>query len=110
MDSTGAPPVPAELGATGNMYVITPHGGDFAQPVEVSIPAPTVTLLPTQQLKLAKARAQWRMGNSHRLDGRRRQAEIEREQLFVLHGRRYHLPAARLPGSAIRIDRHHELW
>jgi hypothetical protein len=55
MDSSGAPPVPAELGATGNMYVITPHGGNFLQPVEVSIPAPTLTLLPTQELKLAKA-------------------------------------------------------
>ncbi len=55
MDSTGAPPVPSDLGATGNMYVITPHGGDFMQPVEVSIPAPTLTLLPTQELKLAKA-------------------------------------------------------
>ncbi len=55
IDSTGAPPVPSELGATGNMYVITPHGGNFTQPVEVSIPAPTLTLLPTQELKLAKA-------------------------------------------------------
>lgn len=55
MDSTGAPPVPADLGAVGNMYVITPHGGVFAQPVEVRIPTPAVTLQPNQLLKLAKA-------------------------------------------------------
>jgi hypothetical protein len=55
MDSTGAPPLPAGLAPAGNVYVITPHGGDFAQPVEVRIPAPAVTLLPTQELKLAKA-------------------------------------------------------
>ena len=55
MDSTGAPVVPAGLVSAGNTYVITPHGGFFAQPVEVRIPAPNVTLLPTQELKLAKA-------------------------------------------------------
>ncbi len=61
MDSTGAPVVPAGLVSAGNTYVITPHGGFFAQPVEVRIPAPNVTLLPTQELKLAKAEqgGQW---------------------------------------------------
>ena len=55
MDSTGAPPLPADLGATGNVYMVTPHGGDFAEPVEVRIPAPAVTLQPNQALKIAKA-------------------------------------------------------
>lgn len=55
MDSTGAPPLPAGLVTAGNTYVITPHGGDFEQPVEVRIPAPTVTLQPNQEFKLAKA-------------------------------------------------------
>ncbi|HEY5809563.1 MAG TPA: hypothetical protein VIT67_16430 [Povalibacter sp.] len=55
MDSTGAPALPEGLTSAGNTYVITPHGGEFRQPVEVHIPAPTVTLLPTQELKLAKA-------------------------------------------------------
>src|SRR5688572_18607039 len=30
MDSTGAPPMPAGLTSAGNIYAITPHGGDFA--------------------------------------------------------------------------------
>ena len=55
MDSTGAPPLPAGLQAAGNVYVVTPHGGNFAQPVDVKIPVPAVTLLSTQVLKLAKA-------------------------------------------------------
>ena len=55
MDSTGAPALPVDLTAAGNTYVITPHGGNFAQAVEVRIPVPAVTLLPTQELKLAKA-------------------------------------------------------
>ncbi len=54
-DSTGAPALPQALVAAGATYVITPHGGEFAQPVEVRIPAPGVTLQPNQELKLAKA-------------------------------------------------------
>ena len=66
MDSTGAPALPAGLTGAGNTYVITPHGGDFAQPVEVRIPAPAVTLLPTQELKLAKAQpgGEWELLDS----------------------------------------------
>jgi len=55
VDSTGAPPVPADFGATGSIYMVTPHGGDFAAPVEVRIPVPSVTLQSTQALKIAKA-------------------------------------------------------
>jgi hypothetical protein len=72
-DSTGAPPLPASLAPAGSMYVITPHGGDFAQPVEVSIPVPSVTLLPTQQLKLAKAQpdGEWEvLADSTVVDGK----------------------------------------
>ena len=54
-DSSGAPALPAELTAAGNMYAITPHGTTFAEPVDIRIPAPGVTLLPNQELKLAKA-------------------------------------------------------
>jgi hypothetical protein len=54
-DSTGAPALPADLTSAGSVYVITPHGGDFLQPVLVHIPAPNVTLQPNQQIKLAKA-------------------------------------------------------
>jgi len=62
VNSTGAPPVPAELGGTGSIYMVTPHGGAFAEEVEVRIPAPAVTLQPNQLLKIAKAEpgdAQW---------------------------------------------------
>lgn len=54
-DSTGAPALPAGLTPSGDMYMVTPHGGSFPVPVRVSIPVPAGTLLPTQQLKLAKA-------------------------------------------------------
>ena len=54
-DSTGAPPVPAGMVTAGSVYVITPHGGHFTSPVEVSIPIAGTSLLPHQQLKLAKA-------------------------------------------------------
>ena len=71
-DSTGAPALPAGLTAAGATYVITPHGGDFAQPVEVRIPAPGVTLQPNQELKLAKAQpgGEWLvLGDSELKDG-----------------------------------------
>jgi len=35
--------------------MVTPHGGDFAEAVEVRIPVPAVTLQPDQALKIAKA-------------------------------------------------------
>lgn len=55
MDSTGAPAMPQGLAAAGNTYVITPHGGEFAEPVEVRIPASSAGLQPNEELKLAKA-------------------------------------------------------
>ena len=73
VDSSGAPPIPAGLTSAGSMYVITPHGGDFQQPVEVNIPVPGVTLLPTQELKLAKAppNGQWEiLADSTIVDGK----------------------------------------
>ncbi len=54
-DSTGAPAIPADLTAAGSMYVITPHGGEFAEGVEVRLPVPNVTLTPFQEFKIAKA-------------------------------------------------------
>jgi Regulator of chromosome condensation (RCC1) repeat/Immunoglobulin I-set domain/ZU5 domain len=71
-DSTGAPALPTGLNAAGATYVVTPHGGDFAQPVEVRIPAPGVTLQPNQELKLAKAQpgGDWLvLGDSQLTDG-----------------------------------------
>ena len=72
MDSTGAPPMPAGLTTAGNMYAVTPHGGDFAQPIAVSIPAPAVTLQPNQQLKLAKAQpnGEWEILETELAEGK----------------------------------------
>jgi hypothetical protein len=55
VDSSGAPAMPTGPIAAGSIYVVTPHGGDFPVPIEVSIPVPAVTLLPTQKLVLGKA-------------------------------------------------------
>ena len=54
-DSTGAPALPSDLTPAGDVYVITPHGGEFFAGVEVRIPAPNVTLQPNQLFKIAKA-------------------------------------------------------
>jgi len=71
MDSSGAPALPRGVGAAGNTYVVTPHGGDFAQPVEVRIPASAAGLLPNQELKLAKAQpgGAWELLDSVLKDG-----------------------------------------
>ena len=37
------------------MYVITPHGGEFGEGVEVRLPVPNVTLTPNQEFNISKA-------------------------------------------------------
>lgn len=72
VDSTGAPPLPANLGATGSVFAVTPHGATFQQPVEVRIPLPGTTLQPTQEFKIAKASpgGEWEiLGDSEGRDG-----------------------------------------
>jgi Tol biopolymer transport system component len=72
-DSTGAPPIPTDLITAGNVYVITPHGGHFTKPVEVSLPVPAVTLQPNQAFMLAKAEpgGSWEiLGDSAVVDGK----------------------------------------
>jgi alpha-tubulin suppressor-like RCC1 family protein len=54
-DSTGAPALPTGLDVAGSYYVVTPHGGEFSEPVRVRLPAPPVALAPNQELMLAKA-------------------------------------------------------
>ncbi len=98
MDSTGAPALPDGLVAAGNTYMVTPHGGAFAQPVEVRIPAPNVTLLPTQELKLAKAQpgGQWLvLGDSVFVDGVL-SAQVDSFSFFVPVTVTYILPLAQL--------------
>jgi len=96
MDSTGAPAVPSGLARAGNTYVITPHGGNFAQPVEVRIPAPTVTLLPTQQLKLAKAQpnGEWEILDDTVISGGVLSAEVSSFSFFMTVVITYTLPIA----------------
>lgn len=53
--AAGAPALPGGIVPKGSTYAITPHGGAFAAPVEVRIPAPEVTLQPNERLLLAKA-------------------------------------------------------
>lgn len=96
MDSTGAPALPTDLTGAGNIYVITPHGGDFAQPVEVRIPAPTVTLLPTQELKLAKAQpnGEWVVLDDSVLDAGVLSADVSSFSFFMPVIINYVLPLA----------------
>ncbi len=98
MDSTGAPPLPAGLAAAGNTYVVTPHGGEFTQPVEVRIPAPNVGLSPNQELKLAKSQpgGEWEvLGESVLRDGAL-VAQVNSFSFFVPVTVTYLLPIAQL--------------
>ena len=107
MDSTGAPPLPAGLAAAGNTFVVTPHGGDFAQPVEVRIPAPNVSLLPNQQLKLAKAQpgGAWEvLGDSVLRDGAL-VAQVNSFSFFIPVTVTYLLPLAQAVPYAVTSTR-----
>ncbi len=102
-DSTGAPALPAGLPSAGATYVITPHGGDFAEPVEVRIPAPGVTLQPNQELKLAKAElgGEWVvLGDSQLVDGVL-SAKVTSFSFFVPVTITYFLPLAQLAPFAV---------
>jgi hypothetical protein len=97
-DSTGAPVVPTGLTNAGSVYVITPHGGEFKQPVKVRIPAPAVTLLPTQQLKLAKAQpnGEWMVLDDTELSGGILSADVRSFSFFMTVIVTYPLPLAQL--------------
>lgn len=105
VDSTGAPPIPEGLTAAGSMYVITPHGGDFRQPVEVSIPAPRVTLLPTQKLVLAKAQpgGQWELLDTELADGKLK-AEVNGFSIFSTFIVNYPLPIFQAEPFAVTME------
>lgn len=97
-DSTGAPALPAGLTNAGSVYVITPHGGEFKQPVEVRIPAPAVTLLPTQELKLAKAQpnGEWMVLDDTELSGGILSADVNSFSFFMTVIITYTLPIAQV--------------
>jgi hypothetical protein len=96
MDSTGAPAMPAGLTAAGNMYVVTPHGGEFPTPIEVSIPAPAVTLLPTQKLMLGKAQpgGEWILLDDTVLADGKLKANVTSFSFFTAFVITYTLPLA----------------
>ncbi|MFL6576343.1 MAG: hypothetical protein ACJ8MR_06990, partial [Povalibacter sp.] len=96
MDSTGAPALPADLTAAGNMYVITPHGGEFSAPVEVRIPAPNVTLQPNQLFKIAKAEqgGEWVVNDNTNLDQGTLSTTVDSFSYFTAVVLTYVLPIA----------------
>lgn len=54
-DGTGAPPLPETVTPAGAVYALTPHGGDFAAHVEVTIPVERRELAANEQLLLVTA-------------------------------------------------------
>lgn len=97
VDSTGAPPVPAALGGTGSIYMVTPHGGAFAEDVEVRIPAPAVTLQPNQLLRIAKAEpgdAEWTILDDTQLVDGKLSAKVRDFSSFMAVVVTYTLPIA----------------
>jgi hypothetical protein len=99
VDSTGAPPVPSDMGGTGNIYMVTPHGGDFAQEVEVRIPVPNVTLQPNQQFKLAKAEpgGEWTILNETEIVDGKLSAKVNSFSFFIGTVVNYLLPIVQQP-------------
>lgn len=85
MDSTGAPVLPSALVAAGNTYVVTPHGGEFAQAAEVRIPVGAVALQPNQVLKLAKAQpgGEWEVLDDSSVQGGVLSAQVGSFSYFV---------------------------
>lgn len=98
-DAAGAPLLPAGLSAAGNTYAITPHGSQFDRPVEVRVPAPTLTLEPDQQLKLAKAQpgGDWLVLGDSRLDQGQLVASVSSFSYFAPVLVRYLAPLTQRP-------------
>ncbi len=85
------------------MYVITPHGGNFANPIEVRIPAPAVTLESNQEFKLAKAQpgGEWVVMADTELDGGMLSIDVDSFSYFMSVVVTYLLPIAQsVPFSA----------
>ena len=57
--SSGAPEVPTFLAPTGQVYEITPHGQQFAQPVTIRFPAPADTNTQAPKLLVASPGGDW---------------------------------------------------
>ncbi len=98
-DSTGAPALPAGLTAAGSTFVITPHGGDFAEGVDVRLPVPSVTLQPNQEFKIAKAQPgeDWIVLEDTHLDEGMLEATVGNFSYFQVVVVTYLVPIAEIP-------------
>ena len=87
------------------MYVITPHGGEFVPSVEVRIPVPNVTLLPTQKLVLAKAQpgGQWELLDTQIVDGKLT-TQVNSFSIFATMVVNYPLPVLQAVPFAVTIS------
>jgi Tol biopolymer transport system component len=105
-DSTGAPAMAADLAPSGSMYMITPHGGDFAEPIEVRIPAPAVTLQPNQLFKLAKAQpgGEWVVLEDTVLDAGALSVRVNSFSFFMPVIVTYLLPIAQVPPLEMSVE------
>ena len=81
------------------MYVITPHGGEFAEAVEVRLPLPTVTLTPYQEFKIAKAQpgGPWVVLEDTVVAEATLSAKVDSFSYFMVVIVTYLLPIAQLP-------------
>lgn len=78
-DGSGAPPLPDIALAAGAVYAITPHGGGFDAPAQVSIPVERRTIAANEQLVLLSAEpgdTQWRVLSAARYDGEKLHAPV----------------------------------
>jgi hypothetical protein len=98
-DSTGSPALPAGLTAAGAMFAITPHGGDFAQGVEVRLPIPSVTLQSNQEFRIAKAQPgeDWVVLEDTTLDAGVLKATVGNFSFFQVVVVTYLIPIAEVP-------------
>lgn len=53
-DATDMPALPAHLSPVGDVWTLTPHGANFSEPVQVSLPPPVRALADNETLRMAK--------------------------------------------------------
>ena len=86
-NANGAPPLPADLvRAAGDVYAITPHGGDFAVPATVRIPVVQLPADGAEQLLLLTAEpgdTQWRVLAGAGYESGRMVAQTQHFSYFV---------------------------
>jgi ELWxxDGT repeat protein len=84
-DGTGAPPLPETVTPAGAVYALTPHGGDFAAHVEITIPVERRELAANEQLLLVTANpgdAGWRVLSAATYSGGKLRAPVMKFSYF----------------------------